>query len=963
MSTSIFHSALSKALLRRPLSSALLSRLNSTLIPRKPFRNPRAGKNAPNSSHACNPRTRKPPHSTKTPVKGKKSKYRWKPAGGSKKKSDCHITRPELLPILRSIGHARDVPGPQPGKTNLSYSDPLNPQGVRNRGWRLNRNAKLREDEWEEELEHSGAETESNSGLSLRIITERFIRTVYDKYKNSSISFRHSSEPPSDAELDLIKTVFTPPVLNYLQQKGCEPEDVMTWTWILHADSSQDALLRLQLGTAVEGQKEYRIPPFLMLHTLRRNPIPHSTLHSLLPIIRYMLSPQALVPMDDQKTILLLMIRLLRRMREYWPTGIFQVAKLFVSHFNPISADLPSKVPPARLTHTYNRILTLLSQPPLDRPFQFVPLIQRSQFLLLRKMAAVGAPITREGYRAIITVQLAHSKSGPEKDAVRNMSSNWPPWPTEKHGWQEIHRHAFEKVISRAGGVIRQMMEVGYGLRGWEKEAMILAGTDTDDSPTIQTRTFWTARRGRKNEEEGVPIWAARIRATRSTEESWAIFLACREALKSGVPARDIWEEMFEKLIARKRLEKRAEMNRNRLGMNPEPQKNQGQDPSSHRRDLLARELQKKNYTAVPGDGKEVILPPRNPSDGVYIPVPVPSTSELFTMMKRDGVVPGIRIVTLLIREVEAFPEADWILKTWKKLYHDYLLNPAAANIPPKTIRKKINRPAFAKILAAYLYALRKFHRLNEAIELLLKHEPVYPPAWNIAIAGMVKTLSTKRETRKEKLLRLRIIWRMLQRMVAVVPADTATLKTLAAAAEKCVAMGLEKHVLWGGERVPEKVISIFQKSLGMAEDQLSLSTAGDTMESESERIPPSIVPTSAAIHAYIRLLGASKKYREILQVARWLRVNEQELDLGDEMGRRVIVAMRVFLEEQGQEKEEEDMVSEGLGEEEMEIVKYWREKREERRVVEEQVREVIEAWGWPRDEEVKEYRVLGGMY
>lgn len=523
--------------------------------------------------------------------------------------------------------------------------------------------------------------------------------------------------------------VFSARVLDYLAERGYGAEDVVAWAWILLAGNVRQAVVRLDVWARLGGggggesgglkgavgeilggcgslgplelldRPSLRIPPFIILHNLRR---PHShisapTLRQLLPHVQASLRPRS----GDTKTPLLLLIRLLRHARSSWPPAIPHVAKL-MANLHPATAA-PKR--PARLTGTYNRLLALLSLPTHDRPFALMPLLQQSQFTLLRKMAALDIPITREGYRALIAVQLAHPKTAPEAQHVNSLSTLWPPYPVPKDG----HRHSpghpsSPRHLSRAATVLQQMAAAGYHNLGWEKEALVLAGTDTDNTPTIQTRTFHLAGRASARADPQ-NIWAVRVRATRTLDEAWCVFLDALAAV--GVPPPPAWEELFVKVCAARKVSRQQTRHQQRLH-----EIQAGHDATRaataetlravEQWDVVNRDVGERAKRVLPGDAREVAV---WGSEGVHVPVKAPTVEELFAMMRRvcgrqAGV--SVRLLAYLVREAETLEQGERLLTTWSAERFRRLL---------KSIPSPLSFPLLPLLLTPHPSSNRTHHR------------------------------------------------------------------------------------------------------------------------------------------------------------------------------------------------------------------------------------------------------------
>jgi hypothetical protein len=335
-----------------------------------------------------------------------------------------------------------------------------------------------------------------------------------------------------------------------------------------------------------------------------------------------------------------------------------------------------------RLSHIYNRFLSLMALPAVKAPFNAYVVQQNAQLALVRLMVAFKPqlPLTREGYRALIAVQLLHRKTGHERAWAEAKSPSWPPWRQIKSGIEQDLEYPGKK--SRVMRLLLRMNEAGYMHGTWEKSAAVLAGWDTDRSPTIQTRAILMQQRqpwslppqkstvidGRSNDK--AELWAARIRATRSKREAWASFCAFERSTESSERQYQPYFAMFEKLLA----------------------------PTAIANSTLGSEY-------VPGDVKEVFEDSSNPRDLIYVEREVPSVNEFYESMLRAGIYPGGSLLGSLLNHapnIEAglsyIQDSRWDEVTKDVLHH-------AEDYPPATIRHTLNRlPGLC--LAAYIWLL-----------------------------------------------------------------------------------------------------------------------------------------------------------------------------------------------------------------------------------------------------------------
>lgn len=869
----------------------------------------------------------------------------------------------DLLSLLHGLGIAPAI-RPYPGKTDLSHADPLAPAWIRRAQHQRGKTVRPR-----------------GAGLTRKGIAERYIRGFY--YSDTS------------SEIGAVARVFTPRVLRKLDSWGCSAEDVAAWVWVLMSRDGRVAGLRLdswaraeiartsasaaRARTAGEWKKRVeewrrleeeerwgwgffkhrnppespaespastpppadplhpmarRIPPFLLLFILRLPRLHPSTIRLLIPYITSALSTAL-----ETKTPLLLLIRLLRHTRATYPLAIPHIAHLLTTHLHPASQR-----PSARLTALYNRLLTLFALPSHNHPFKSHPYNQRSQFLLLRKMASLGVPITREGYRALVTVQLAHAHTPEDRDRILSMAATWPPWPAPRDG----HPLSVQRGTSRAATVLERMVEAGYAWTRWEEEARVLGGVDTDGSPTVQTRTWGV----------GGGVWAARVRATRTVGEAWGVFL---EGLEAGAAGEEgVWVEMFEKVVARGRARARAERERvvlERIKARWE----RGEEVGGRLRrwDVVRRGQVEWGRRVVGGMAKEEVK--------VGYEVEVPGVEELFRMMKRVGRVKiGERLIAMLVRDAESLEAADWILKEWSKERWRRMIKgvpppPHSPPPPPKLTNPGIApvsslengqsqyRPFKARhsharpaILTAYLHLLFTHTQPTPdfAVRLLLGHAPPYPPAWNTVMAGLAASLRSPRLDRDVKRRRAELVWCLYTDMTRIVEEDEDTLRVLCVVAERALGLsedvegtGAEvRGVQWDGVDPVLRVVSVFERVLEMGERGGERGGEGG-VEKDPRELPLVIIPEPATLHVYIRILGFTGRNEKILDVLKWMKTHSADMDLDGVMFRRVITATRVF-----------------LGDDEAVVGR---------------AREVVVEWlgvdGWPSDDDVEEYCILGG--
>lgn len=460
--------------------------------------------------------------------------------------------------------------------------------------------------------------------------------------------------------------VFNTKILAWLRGKGYDITDLTTWEWILTARSAEQAAIRL-IVLAKQQHPNYiagrTIPNFVLLFLLRRGDFNSRCLRLLLEHawdrLLHLRGGAEVSPRSPQKqekgvekqifyaemsepTIFLMVVRLLRQARQVWPAAIVSISAMMAKYLSgtSIRSDSTLQAPineqtSARLTFLYNRMLSLLALPSKLGPFKSTVYLQRAQFIVLRRMSEFQPPlvITREGYRGVIAVQLAHKKTSRERKWAAMKALSWPPWKEEKLG---IDRDiGTEQGISRASEVLLRARESGHPLQAWEDVAEVLAGWDTDRSPTIQTRAIMHRSNclhavSKVDASRTAPaqhdkkLWAARIRATRTVDEAWACFLTFRSQ-KGSQPLEVVYYAMFEKLIFEAKSIKRRVPN-DRV------------KPSDNSAGALS---------PLPGDCKET-FPVPGPREAIYVRTPTPDINGFLNMMIDDKIKPSGRFLAFL---------------------------------------------------------------------------------------------------------------------------------------------------------------------------------------------------------------------------------------------------------------------------------------------------------------------------
>ncbi|KAE8161066.1 hypothetical protein BDV40DRAFT_196921 [Aspergillus tamarii] len=799
-------------------------------------------------------------------------------------------------------------------------------------------------------------------------------------------------------ELDvaLRKVFLNKEYLKYLRARQYSVKDVVSWAWILKSRTPYEAILRvcaleLQSDPKEKGGSAVRIiPPFIPLLLLRQgldtksfrllliyslrliSGQPHSKLGTLLGSAKddnffdeLHLSDNA-TPLIDPNTCATFVVRLLHHARQLWPQAQLPIVRTFAFYLTllePEGAGTMASATPRNvqvLAGKCNTFLRLLSLPCRQGPFTSASIQQQAQFELLRAMARNQPvlPVTRRGYQGITAVQLAHKKTLAERQSAELKAPSWPPWKEEKLGLDS--QRGIEGLRSRAMRVMSQMKEAGYAHSRWEEVSSILAGWDTDKSPTIQTRTLarqpWRLR-GRIGNADHHTIWEARIRATRTVREAWACFLSYRD---QGLPPRgSIYTAMAEKLIYR----------RNALHTNF--------DQVSH---------------ALPGDALETFPEPLSARDLIYVHTEPPTLDELLAQMLSEGIRPQARFLSLLLRYAPTFRSGlDYL--SCSDLSNEQIRALctvwAHKSVYDEQSRKVVNELP-THLFSAFVYFLCKFstfgemsarhardafpiilgssqmangetstlfsqdeylgngneHRhprtLAHAIELLGVRQSRSPQAWVFVLSALNKDRVTGRFSKMNRNIQRVVAWHEMLEIAGRMEhhdiqlglqgfqilcsgfsrAVNAGIKSLDAVEEALEVVGNAANqgkLAYIGLACPrfEDMVQYGLRGLKYQFDRLVLPDFGTPSLFASGRLPsenvtdaqvilPPLlhVPSPAVLHAFVRSLGLAEDYDGLLSLLRWmsryatpLKEASEEYLNGGIMMRRTLVAMRLFLE------------------------------------------------------------------
>lgn len=784
--------------------------------------------------------------------------------------------------------------------------------------------------------------------------------------------------------------VFCDEHLEYLEARRYSVTDVVAWAWILKSNTTYEAVLRIlaldeELGTKY-GADAQGVPPFIPLFLLRKQKrLEANAFRLLLAYSLHLISGRSLptfrrfttegpVSFADQEPptenakisidpnmCVSFTDSLLHHGRQVWPQAQLDIARAFAFYLTRPETEHTTPQNGRFKAENANKFLKLLSLPSNVSPFTSASIQQQAQFELLKAMAGQRPvlPVTRQGYRGIIAVQLAHKKTQAERQSADLKAASWPPWKEEKLGIDS--QRGTEGMQSRAMQVINQMKHAGYSHSCWEDVAAVLAGWDTDKSPTIQTRAMMRQiprlQEPRGGESDYPAIWLARIRATRTVREAWACFLSYQRL--NLPPHRGVYAAMAEKLIYRGKAIKN---------------------------DFDHVSL------ALPGDAPEVFAEPSSARDVIYVDTKPPTLDEFLKQMLSEGIRPSGRFLALLLRSAPTLERGL-----------DYLSCSDLSNCQIKALctvwgeqtegeepDRKILNEIPDSIFSAFIEFLCKLSGLNtylsrsdihmadtfpvvmggrgttqtttlftyvqgagiedmfdypkilsHAIQLVRSRDSRSPQPWIRLLSGLSKYRVSMRHRVMSGGMQLVLAWhevmeavgwmhereievglhgfqvlcRSFTKAVTAVVNDPHEVERALDFVDAAVRRRDLVHCAHAG-RTPEdlvqnglrvlkrhfdKLVLLDPKILQSADTTPNLKNAADSQVT----VPPMpSVPTPAVLHAFVRALGAAEDNDGLLSLLRWMGENAptlkeaaEEFLGGSRMMRRTVVAMRVFLE------------------------------------------------------------------
>ncbi|KAK5173043.1 uncharacterized protein LTR77_003165 [Saxophila tyrrhenica] len=794
-----------------------------------------------------------------------------------------------------------------------------------------------------------------------------------------------------------------------LKTKGLTVEDLDSWASLVAMPDSLEAAAVLQEHIKRKGAAS--VPLFLVSFMLRRKTITASALRILIRAASQVLEHQTSSSAESLPgdAIFLVYVRLVRHARQVWPASLASATELLL-RFLPRIANSGQQMSSKQLeqsTFQLNKAMRLIAMPVANEPYKSSGSQEAAIVNVLRFMTEHEPPfgINREGYRAVIQVQLAQPKTTRDRQWAELKALSWPPWKVDRTAMDaDFTRESHG--LSRAVQTLFRMYEAGYGPQGWERVASVYSGWDHDLTPTIQRRAVGDGRF-----HSGAALWVARIEVTRTAQEAWACYEACE---KEGFQSHhDVLFAIIQKLdyeeerLAGGGTRIRAERNTNEPGL-------------------------------LPGDMREVEPLPPSTHLYTYTTRPPPSVHEFYEQLQLGGVALGGRCLEFIVTRADSLrqgvaylhesnaghfnagtllaPDSTYDLSAVPvRLFASFLeLCSRFSKVPLSRALPAALSGAFRPTHLSGVLEGRKLtsdHALIHAIDLLRRRRPAYRPAWNAVLQSLGRESSlgnlwrlvyTSSSTEnlelpagEEDVWRGAIVaYRLTRRVLSLMretnlDLDVDGFLALCYATEN-MALGcfliLRQHQFEHLAGVEPKVGGDPQSYVGQAIKLLRTSSSislrlksdfevlvgEDSSRSQSLLELPRLlhVPNPATLHAYIRTLGWLADYQGLLDTLRWMVEFEAELGEkravdrnGEVVMRRAIIAVRVFLERAWLPEEDvcrsEGSEDNGDGAGRLSQCIYRLSTPAPTEVIDEAIQLVgsVDDWGgWPTDQEVEGY-------
>ena len=699
------------------------------------------------------------------------------------------------------------------------------------------------------------------------------------------------------------------------------------------------------------------VPLFVLFHALRKPYVSARSLRVLLRVCFQTLEESNSVDKEDIFTLFALS---LRRVRDVWPAAMEQLVDMLLRYLphgqQPTMDDSVDDYSALKLTNEddglrrvrlaslafrLNKAMRLLAIPTSINPFLNIATQETCVIRILRFLAEHDPPleINRDGFRAVTLIQLAQPKSDDDRLWAELKTLSWPPWKEERTA-MDADVTAREHGRSKAAETLERMREAGFAPYEWEKVAPTYAGWDSDGTPTVQTRVWFSS--GKHRFESGAAAWTARIHTTRTIQEAWACYLAYQDQF--DVPDQDVCLAMFRKIYE-------------------EDQRVQHTRRYEHFQKIR---VEKRVW---PGDALEIEPPPPSSHQHTYTRTPPPNLDGFYRQLRQKGVVfEGPCLAFLLSRAASLKFGIEYLLAS-ESVYPairgllddaDNLDIPAVPDVVFAGFMELLGRFSnfsLSKAVPAEMESLRNLHlhecefydlKLNadhalvRGSVLLKRRLPLFRPAWNsilrslgnnsshltlnTALASNPRPRSKRTHPRSEDLdvteqsfnaahTAVNLVRRIVDTMLSInLKPDSIGFMALCNVMENWIVtcwMQLRQQSLRGTSVRAEKMARPLKIYYPRLMKRLFLDFVGEeaamsaVQQEQTFELPTLLeVPNPAILHAYIRVLGWMADYQGLLDTVQLMLKYQSELQRrrgmdrnGDVIMRRAIVALRVFFE------------------------------------------------------------------
>ncbi|RDL31870.1 uncharacterized protein BP5553_09272 [Venustampulla echinocandica] len=734
-----------------------------------------------------------------------------------------------------------------------------------------------------------------------------------------------------------------------LRERGFGEDNVAEWAWILSGKGPDEMLERLiSIPSAT--------PTFVVLQILQRDILKVMTLKRIIVYVwehiitraqdnvleasvsdpemkpgssRFRQSPEL-----DDATFMTIISHLLYHTRRIWPTAMPCISHMVGPYMYSVLArnDCGSKVLDARLhrrfCRVYNAVMHLLTLPASIDPLKSMAHNWSAQKVVL----ALGDEFEpsllpdEDSYRAVIHVMAALGKSEKESKVSTLRSRSWPPWRVAQDGMDA--QRSPEEDMSRVAMAIARKRGSGYvGTPSQDEALRIFGGQEFDGTPTIHTRKLVKMRSGRRNgpldtSKLDSKQWAARIEATRDVREAWSAFSEYHDL--GGRPTMAMYSAMFTKLA----------FEGARIGRTV-------------------------SYEAAPGDGKEVLpVADDNFSTSYKLHHQPPALDDLYDQMIDSGIRPSGQCLIQLLGHASSVQQGLRYLRDSKLIDGATVASLSGNSSASKSsgALRKVPTPVFSawiSLLCRFAPQLRadrdgsdgeaqsfdramaikekprsgSFQALSHAADLLKQRHTTSRPAWYALFHALARRNAIIARDETDDAQNDVLAWQVLAAALrdfhkCGLELDPRGFQIICDGF--CKAVLASKSAMEHGEAVLDDVLLLKAEF-----------TKISTSEPGPYQIPRLFHSLGGVhLHAYVRVLGVTEDWYEMIMVLEWMVHHHEELNSSAQLARngarhirQVLVAMKVFLGGTGYECDAQRLA------------------------------ETVENWdGWPEDFEAEQY-------